>query len=399
MPSSAVPLYRIREMAQSTNEENLIPYQYYTSEAECNIEIKKSKLGGRGLFACRPIKQGSLIFANKPLVVGPRADCTGVFCSVCYISSDSCYPCEKCQINICSEECKFSPDHVKLCNFVIDNWKIKSNPQNNLDISNILIYLHFLILSENKKSILKIYQKDKTKNIQNQIKSLENFKNIIPPDQITFIHMIEELLKVNSFRIANSVDNKKIPLRGFYPLSAFLNHCCVPNTRNIFRTDYEMAVYATKDIAAGEEILTCYTGLLWCTPARRVQLYKTKRFWCTCSRCQDNTERGTNLSAVKCLLRKDCVGVLLPIQPTNPTTDWKCDMCHANVSSEQISTIHSVLGSLVGTIDLDDQFRLESLVLERLAKFVPYSNQIFVDLRFRLAVKLGFADGLKLNGI
>ncbi|CAB3250325.1 unnamed protein product [Arctia plantaginis] len=203
-------------------------------------------------------------------------------------------------------------------------------------------------------------------------------------------------MKLNSFRIANSSQNKKVSLRGLYPLSPFLNHSCTPNTRNVFREDYSMSVYAAKDIEIGEEILTCYTGLLWCTPARRYQLFKTKEFWCKCARCEDRTELGTNLSALKCF-NKDCVGILLPKSPLNLNIEWSCDNCSSIFPASKICTIQSVLGSIVGSLDLDGQFRLEPQLLARLANFVPYTNHIFIDIRLRLAQRLGFT-GLKLNG-
>lgn len=197
--------------------------------------------------------------------------------------------------------------------------------------------------------------------------------------------------------MSSSEQDNTVPLRGLYPLSALLNHNCLPNTRNTFTKDRSMAVYASKDIETGEEIFSCYTGLLWCTPARRCQLYKTKHFWCKCDRCKDTTENGTKLSALKCL-DKECIGVLLPMTPLDPTSDWQCDNCSRVEPPARISSVQSILGSLVGSLDLDDQFRLETFVLERLAKFIPYSSHIFVDLRLRLVLKLGYANGLALNG-
>uniref|UniRef100_A0A2A4JQL2 SET domain-containing protein n=1 Tax=Heliothis virescens TaxID=7102 RepID=A0A2A4JQL2_HELVI len=359
--------------------------------------IKPSKLGGRGLFALQTIKKGTLIFKNKPLIVAPRADRAGdSYCSVCYQVSEVCRLCEQCSLAVCSEECRKSQDHVTECNFITTNWKQK--PDSDIYarvLAQMQMYLRFLLLKKDHKLLLTFLQNN---NAESKFVELQMLcrTHVVPDGQITFMVLVHSIININSFRIPNNPLDGKIPLRGLYPLSAFLNHSCVPNTRNVFYSDYTMAVYATKDIEVGEEILTCYTGLLLCTPARRCFLYKSKHFWCKCERCKDNTEMGTKLSALKCF-NKECVGTLLPTSPLNPEADWCCDNCASRNTPDEVRTIQSILGSLVGSLDLDDQFRLEAAILARLANFIPYSNHIFIDLRLRLALKIGFTEGLKLN--
>lgn len=388
-----------RDMAHSTAEETALLTEYLEESGEPTWVIKQSALGGRGLFATQTIKNGTCIFRNKPLITAARADrAGGTYCAVCFKISDTCYNCKKCLLVICSEECKSSSEHNTECSFIINNWKPKSGCDKHSDVLKIMqIYLRFLLLPDKQKKLLYILQKSAK---DSKIEELEILcsRYEIPDDQMSFIRLIHSIIKINSFRIAHNPDDGKVPLRGLYPLSAFLNHCCVPNTRNVFDNDYTMAVYATKDIGIGEEIVTCYTGILWCTPARRCQLYKTKQFWCMCDRCKDTTEMGTKLSALKCF-NKECVGILLPMSPLDPRVEWSCDNCGAKVLPEEINAIQSILGSLVGSLDLDDQFRLEPAILARLANFIPYTNHIFIDLRLRLVLKIGFTQGLKLNGI
>lgn len=360
-----------------------------------NWSIKQSDLGGRGLFTTKHIKQGTLIFENKPLVIGPRLDhCISSYCTVCYKISDDSFKCNMCLMLLCSKECEIARDHKKMCDYITKNWIPKSNSKQLETLCRVQTYLKCIVL-ENQNQ-LHILQRSKNSFNFEEIDDLYS-KYDVPDEQRKFMSFINSILKINSFRIANNSQEKKIPLRGLYPLSSFLNHSCVPNTRNIFKKDYIMSVIASKDIEPGEEILTCYTGFLWSTPARRCQIYKTKGFWCKCNRCEDRTEMGTNLSALRCL-DKNCVGILLPKIPTDPGTDWSCDNCQAGVPANRISVVQSALGSLVGTLELDEQFRLETVVLERLAKFIPYSSHIFVDLRLRLAIRIGY-EGIQLNGM
>lgn len=387
------------KMAEQVSIESLRSY-LCTSEETLPVTIGKSSFDGRGLFATKKLKKGSLIFINKPMATGPRADSVAeTFCSNCYKICNKCYPCEKCYAFVCSNSCNNSTDHLELCAFVLNNWilKYKIDSEVSKTLNRVLLYLKFLLLSKEQKLLLNIFQKS---NPESSFEELDLLlaKYIIPDEHIEFIKTINAIMKTNSFRLSDDSNEKKIRLRGLYPLSAFMNHNCVPNTRNVFKNDYTMAVYATKDIEIGDEISSCYTGLLWCSPARRCQLYKSKKFWCKCKRCMDVTEMGTKLSALKCL-RTDCIGDILPKDPLDPRSSWLCDICGTSVSADRINNIQSVLGSLVGALELDNEFRMENVVIQRLAVFIPYTNHIFVDIQLRLAIRLGFKGGRDLNGI
>ncbi|CAH2104363.1 unnamed protein product [Euphydryas editha] len=387
-------------MSKATKTEAEFLALYSKLQANFNIVIEKSTLGGRGLFATEFIKKGSLIFLNKPTAYGPRANCkVKKFCSKCYKISDLCYPCEKCYTFVCSEICNVSTDHIQLCSFIHDYWKLRNNGENGTDIATTLaralIYLQFLVLPKEQKDLLKLFQRTEIKAKFEELETLQR-TFFIPEHHIKFMNIVESIVKINSFRISQNLKNKTIELRGLYPLSAFMNHSCIPNTRNIFDANYSMAVYASKDIAKGEEITSCYTGLLWCSPARRCQLYKSKNFWCKCARCNDKTEMGTRLSALNCL-NKSCIGILLPKIPLDSQTVWVCNICDIIIPPKNINMIQSILGSLVGSLRLDDEFQMENTVLQRLAIFIPYSNHIFVDIRLRSALKLGFTDDVNIK--
>ncbi|CAH0404975.1 unnamed protein product [Chilo suppressalis] len=358
--------------------------------------IKKSKISGRGLFATKQIKRGDLIFKNKPLIIGPRGDhARDSFCSTCYTIESNCTPCNTCSLLLCSQ-CTMNENHTKECDFIFGNWKLKPNcDKQPADLTRSLIYIRSLLLDEEEKHLLSIFQKNNDKFPVEELEALCN-NYVITEEQVRFMKSVDSIFKSNAFRVAHDKNSKKVPLRGLYLISGLMNHSCLPNTRNVFCKNHNMAVYATRDIAEGEEILTCYTGLLWCTPARRCQLQKTKHFWCKCERCCDRTEKGTKLAAFKCL-NKACIGVILPINPLDPISDWQCERCESSVATAKISALQSVLGSLLSTLDLENQFHLESLVVEKLPHVIPYTNHIFIDLGLRLAMKLGFAEELKLK--
>lgn len=361
-----------------------------------NWEIKSSRICGRGLFATNAIQRGTLIFINRPLVVAPRTDCAeDNFCYYCY-KQGGCYPCKQCSLLVCSEECETEKEHKGECKFISENWILRPNSSMDSTIlCKMLIYLRTLMLNDEQSKVISILQKDSEPPVFEELDILCS-RYEIPVSQIEFIKTINSIFKTNAFRISSL--KRKVALRGLYPLSSLMNHSCVTNTRNLFRKDYSMAVYASKDIEIGEEILSCYTGQLWCTAARRCHLYKTKKYWCKCARCGDSTEMGTNLSALKCF-NKNCGGIILPVVPLNPNTEWYCHCCGAIELPERVNGIQSVLGSLTGTLNLDGELELEPPILKRLEQFVPQTNHIIIDLNLRLAFNLGNSDGVQINGI
>lgn len=109
-------------------------------------------------------------------------------------------------------------------------------------------------------------------------------------EQMELMRHTCNILNTNSFEVVVTASRDKdrtTSLRGLYPMGAFQNHCCVPNTRHHFDDQQRLHVSAVLPIAAGEEITMSYTDLLWDTLTRRRFLKVTKRFACNCNRCSD----------------------------------------------------------------------------------------------------------------
>jgi hypothetical protein len=116
---------------------------------------------------------------------------------------------------------------------------------------------------------------------------------------------------------------------GLFVAASRINHACSPNTTHSWRKDPErLAVYATRDIEAGEEITSNYIKNLARYKHRQRHLRQTLRFTCSCWLCElppeerqrsdsriqvinaigrrvrDNVVRGTTSSADLRLIRK-----------------------------------------------------------------------------------------------
>ncbi|XP_023941548.2 SET domain-containing protein SmydA-8 isoform X2 [Bicyclus anynana] len=358
--------------------------------------IFESPLGGRGLVATEDIKTGDVLFVDHPLVYGPR--CRAIVqrgCTVCRkIHSDTLFKCSRCALLLCSEQCQNSDVHFSDCS-IISCWpnKVPIEDVDDALLSRALTSIRAMLLNEEQRNLLTSLQAHVLPQHGSEIRKLKEYFDI--PIQVEqFLTLVACILDANAFQIGTLYGKKELSLHGLYPVSAIMNHNCVSNTRYSFNTDSQMTVKAVKPIQAGSEIFTCYTGMLWGTPSRRLHLYSTKHFLCTCDRCADPTERGTLLAALKCF-SSECLGSLLPLQPLKTNTAWKCLDCGLRVPHNNICTIQGALGSLVGSLDFDNVLALENYLLNRITKYVPKTNQVVVDLQCRLIWEIGEAEGFR----
>ncbi|XP_047544810.1 SET domain-containing protein SmydA-8-like isoform X1 [Vanessa atalanta] len=359
-------------------------------------KIFESPVGGRGLVATEDIKTGEVLFVDHPIIYGPRSG-TNIQrgCTVCKkIDSNTFHKCSKCALLLCSEQCQNSGVHLSDCS-VISCWSNKV-PIEDVDdtlLSRALTSIRALLLDEDQKNLLTSLQAHFHPQHGSEIRNLKDYFDILPQEE-EFLFLVTCILDANAFQMATPYGQKEMNLRGLYPVSSLMNHNCVSNTSYTFNADSQMTVKAVKPIRAGTEIFTCYSGMLWGTPARRLHLYKTKHFFCNCERCADPTERGTLLAALKCF-STECSGSLLPIEPLKFNTAWRCLDCGLRVPHGNITTIQGALGSLMGSLDFENIYELEKFFLNRITRYIPKSNQIVVDLQCRLIWEYGEIEGLR----
>lgn len=347
--------------------------------------VGESQIAGRGLIAAEDISPGEVLFIDHPLLYGPRS---GVDlprgCTVCWkLDCDMFFKCSRCALLLCSEECQNTCMHNDDCN-IISRWenKVPIEEVDDTVMSQALTVIRGLLLKEDRFRFMVALSGHNEPQHGKEIRNLKEYF-IIPEDDEKVMLLACYVIDTNAFQIASPYGKKEMDAKGLFPVSALCNSTCVPNIRYNFNSEREMIVQATKPISAGAEILTCYTGILWGTPARQVYLRKTKHFTCKCNRCADPTERGTLLAALKCFTA-ECPGSLLPTDALIPTSPWRCLECGMHVPSKNICAIQHALGSMLANLNFKDVEDLENFLLNRITKFIPKTNQIVVDLQCRL---------------
>jgi len=126
--------------------------------------------------------------------------------------------------------------------------------------------------------------------------------NEVNLEQTSFeeVAKIVGITEVNNCEIFNQDGLSGI--RGLFPITSLMSHSCVPNCRVVQLQAKPNQSYclALNPIQSGEELRISYVNLLMPTYMRRRHLAENWYFDCICERCQDVTEKGSYVGALKC---------------------------------------------------------------------------------------------------
>lgn len=362
-------------------------------------EIRVSPLGGRGIFATRDIAPGELIFVDCPVVLGPRARADSrEICVSCYKNYDliKCY--RNCGLPVCSNECANSHIHKKECS-IINFWK-KSDDNNHeitKDLLRCLTPIRSLFLNENDKNLVKLLKSHNDPRHGFEVDMLkERFNFNLNEEDETFLRFVCSVLDSNAFEVTVGNESKRSSLRGLYPLSGLANHNCSPNAMHVFDDKQRIIVKAAVFIPKDAEIFHSYVRIIWGTLTRRYLLYRTKHFSCACERCCDPSEFGGNLSGLVC---QACGEIALPAFPLKLKSTWNCTKCDETIPESRIATIFNVLGSTVKNMEENyDVNDILKFLDDTLSRVIVPTNQIAVELKYKLVWVLGYSPGYSWEG-
>ncbi|XP_014295676.1 SET domain-containing protein SmydA-8 [Microplitis demolitor] len=364
--------------------------------------VRYSKLGGRGLYAKRDIKQGELIFIEAPLIIGPR--CYNKYlpmCINCYKSGCPLFPCDRgCGLPVCSNQCENSKNHVESECERLRNWQPTCGTMWSMELLQTVVPIRSLSLSSYQRDLVYALERHEGSLHGREIELLK--KNISKPlsqEDEEFMLQVCRAFDTNAFETALRVDNKtSISLRGLYPLAALQNHSCLPNTRHYFNDKGFMFVRAAVPIKKDEELTETYVDLIWGTSLRRNYLVLSKHFECCCKRCSDPTEFGTNISALRCANLK-CFSYILPVDPLNFKSPWTCRECHVKVSGKQIESISSALRMMVNNVLNEPPRNILKFIEGELKILVPPENHILLDMKFHVVSFFGRTEELEWKNL
>lgn len=397
------------------------------------FEIAKDPELGQCLIATRDLKPGDLILVENPIVFGPRPHMVEegpVPCPGCcrLIIGENAARCEGCDFPICNPDCPGLKDmerHGHEC-MILGLRDIRAiNGLHDFYRQDTLLTLRCLLLqNRHPKKFSQLLEMeshfakrgegtDIYKDIDSRVVDYlqDNFfdamrilegksgKQVLQDLSKETIHKICGVIDVNALEI-----NQDAEITALYPTAYLMEHSCMSNTLHIFDNSekgYTITIKAAIPISKGEHISTMYTHSLWGTQARREHLRETKYFSCKCKRCEDPTELGTYLSALRCIGTQDdepCGGIQLPINPLDDNTEWACNKCDVKLSSPEVNFLINQIGEEVDHVQLSNPTvrELDSL-LTKMLNFVHPNHYHAFSVKHSLVQLYGYQQGYMPN--
>lgn len=380
--------------------------------------------------ATRDITANTIIISEPPSVVGPKWNteeedhsvisfwCIGCFEPIKILN----HKCPKCFWPACSDSC-IGLTNRELHDIECGLLKIGKGPVNKTDIRSIqdyyrsdaLLALKILLLQRKNpkkfKTIMEMESNERNRLLTYNFREAEDRINyleenflvplkkaeekqgqvILPLKDKATLHKIFGIIETNAMYIGLPTGSE---ICGLYPTGCLLQHSCVPNCNYNFdmKNEFKIVVETARDVIADEHLTTTYSHILWSTQLRQQHLKDSKYFTCTCERCKDPTELGTNFSTLKCLGSEEgpCNGFQLPTNPISPDTEWACNKCPITISSEQVSFITGKINEEIeSTFASAPPPKVVEDVIDKLSQFLHPTHYHMFTLKHALVQLYG----------
>ncbi|KAJ8982545.1 hypothetical protein NQ317_005547 [Molorchus minor] len=359
--------------------------------------VTKNETLGRYMIAARNIKYGEVILTEKPTLIGSSIGGLLTCFNCCRDVTKTGYIfCRECKTAIiCSPKCAGHLHSNEEC-FALRQKKVdgKALAEN----SQLTYPLRCLLLKEYNpivwEEILKLesHLKDR-RNTPIWRKHMVTVERILR--EINFIteddlknELVQEvcgILDVNSFEVrpiqcsSGIITNPEVQcLRGLYLNASLMAHDCIGNTHLSVDDDFVLTIHASVDIPEKTPIFFNYSNVLQGNLDRKEHLREGKYFTCSCARCTDPTELGTELSSLICHV---CSKGL--IRPQNTAQNWKCCECQKTFRDALINRTVEEGRRRIEDADPSNVKGIENLLEKLLQTFHP-NHYLILELKQNL---------------
>lgn len=145
-----------------------------------------------------------------------------------------------------------------------------------------------------------------------------------------------------------------------------MNHSCVPNCNwsITYSPEFVIKARASVDIKQGEMLTVTYNYDLskYGCQVRQKRIKEQAKFTCKCIRCMDPTDLGTFSSGIICFKCKK--GIMLPLDPLDTESDWKCNECVYTMCQSFVSSFVESLHEQVEMAEAEAEEDTEESVVE-----------------------------------
>ncbi|EDW00579.1 SET domain-containing protein SmydA-8 [Drosophila grimshawi] len=405
--------------------------QHWPTHKTCckPFKVQNDPQLGRYLVATQTIQAKQIIFVEEPLVVGPKWFLTDDEKSASIVPCVACYTpcrinkhlCRSCRWPVCSISC----EHEKLeCSIL----SLGSPPSGKSDARGLhdyyrhdaLLVLKCLLLQrqhperwaallemqshEEERLGTELHQEAEQRIVSylqqrflQRIKAAKNRESLLSEYSAELLHRLCGIIETNYMVIELATG---VELSGVFRQACMMEHACQPNCYFQFdAATQRIAVRAGCDLKKGDHLKITYTNILWGTQMRQHHLRMTKHFNCRCSRCEDPSEYGTYVSAMRCLgdVSKSCGGIQQPVDPLDEQTQWKCDTCPMLVDAAYVSEVQTHMTDEVEKLLAGQPTASQvELLLARLSQLLHPNHFHMFNLKHTLIQLYGHEPGLEL---
>ena len=246
--------YDIKHLLEEAATRNVLRMDVADYESS-DIAIKHIDASkGLGVVATRPIARGTLIMASKAASIAYNSESNFTMISANFIT-------------------KLIDDTSHAINVIKTIHKVHNEPALAANV-----YKLYAGSGHDREQPVDDYVVDVAR--IEAILTYNGFKSI----ELGATHLPDSIDGKLTSNIANPTDNC-----GLWPRSSYFNHACANNTRMLYIKDFQL-VYASRDIAAGEEITILYAGQGWYEErAKRLEKFGVV---CKCELCElDRADR------------------------------------------------------------------------------------------------------------
>ncbi|XP_023320139.1 protein msta isoform X2 [Eurytemora carolleeae] len=426
-------------------ELKIIYSQDKTGQGGITWDLEKNNIYGRYMVALRDINPGELIFQEVPLVFGPSVYNPVLICLGCTRHMIDDVGCVKCGWPLCSEKCPLLSVHrtAECTHLAKYSGELRESGEFDLNLLNSILYIRIILLKNCNKdawnrfhvldSMLEAWKEtgfeDENENIKLirdkfgiKICSEEEVLTVIStcstnafskylepglitsePDKGPGLLGTTALVSPRPGEAPGRVGTKA---RVMFLLSSMMSHSCFPNAEQTIGSQVDgmqFELRATRPILKGEQIQISYVDLLEPTLIRQYNLLKNKLFVCSCIRCMDPRELGSNCGVVKCL---SCIkqGTQPPGELLSSTKDmcvWTCSRCGVNSSFTKVRNLMFKINE-----EVQDLVNTPSTTIQEYEKFLGKygkilnpKNGLLLKSKYQLCGMYGRVPGYTLSGL
>lgn len=144
-----------------------------------------------------------------------------------------------------------------------------------------------------------------------------------------------------------------------------------------------VCVRAQTPIMKGQEIFNKYTSYFAGQIERSELIQDNWNFFCSCPRCKDPSDLGSNFDTLHC---SKCKGAMLP-EGSSASSPWRCGSCGHSLAREKVKSMEDAVlqQAAQSTRDLK---HMEALLIEKLNLFHA-NHHLMVNIKVNIIFELG----------